>query len=122
MRGSSQVHAFPTVKIFRKHNPHSHESYVGDRTHEALESFVENNVHDMDEKEALAEQQSEMGAGPGEGCMMRGVILVNRVPGNFHFSAHSKSHSFESHKLNSACAARSAYATGQTAHCAHPAS
>jgi len=25
---------------------------------------------------------------------------VNRVPGNFHLSAHSKSHSFQSHKLN----------------------
>ena len=26
---------------------------------------------------------------------MRGVVLVNRVPGNFHISAHSKSHSFQ---------------------------
>jgi len=94
------IHAFPSVKIYRRHNPHSHESYVGDRTHAALESFVTNNVHDEDESEAVAEQQSEVGAGPGEGCMMRGVVLVNRVPGNFHISAHSKSHSFQPHKLN----------------------
>jgi hypothetical protein len=149
---------------------------VGDRTHEALEAFVTNNVHDEDEREAVAEQQaqpkprlphrhttaaerrlaphglalpacarrhtcaashllagacalqgalaparrcvrasielsravphptcraqSEVGAGPGEGCMVRGVVLVNRVPGNFHISAHSKSHSFQPHKLN----------------------
>ena len=32
--------------------------------------------------------------------MMRGVVLVNRVPGNFHISAHSKSHSFQPHRLN----------------------
>jgi thiol-disulfide isomerase/thioredoxin len=94
------VHAFPTVKIYRKGNPHSHESYIGDRTHEALERFVEQNVHDEDEKESVAEQQSEVGTGEGEGCMVRGVVLVNRVPGNFHLSAHSKSHSFQPHKLN----------------------
>ena len=94
------IHAFPTIKIYRRHNPHSHESYVGDRTHAALESFITNNVHDEDESEAVAEQQSEVGAGPGEGCVMRGVVLVNRVPGNFHLSAHSKSHSFQPHKLN----------------------
>jgi len=94
------IHAFPSVKIYRRHNPHSHESYVGDRTHQALETFVENNVHDADESESIAEEQSEVSAGPGEGCMIRGVVLVNRVPGNFHLSAHSKSHSFQPHKLN----------------------
>ena len=88
------------MKIYRRHNPHSHESYVGDRTHEALESFVMNNVHDADHAEAVAEQQSEVGSAEGEGCLMRGVVLVNRVPGNFHISAHSKSHSFQPHKLN----------------------
>jgi len=97
---NQHVHAFPTVRVYRRHNPHSHESYVGDRTHEALESFVENNVHDEDEAEALAEEQSEVGSSDGEGCTMKGVILVNRVPGNFHISAHSKSHSFQSGKLN----------------------
>ena len=94
------IHAFPTIKIYRKHNPHSHESYVGDRTHEALETFVANNVHDPDSMESVNEGQSEVGAGEHEGCVVRGVILVNRVPGNFHLSAHSKSHSFQPHKLN----------------------
>ena len=49
------IHAFPTIKIYRKHNPHSHESYVGDRTHSALEQFVDKNVHDADHSEAVAE-------------------------------------------------------------------
>ena len=40
-----------------------------------------------------------MGAAEGEGCMVRGVVLVNRVPGNFHLSAHSKSHTFQHHML-----------------------
>ena len=98
---NQHVHAFPTVRVYRRHNPHSHESYVGDRTHEALEGFVENNVHDEDHEEAVAEEQSEVGvAGDGEGCVVRGVVLVNRVPGNFHISAHSKSHSFQPGKLN----------------------
>lgn len=41
-----------------------------------------------------------LGAGRHEGCIMRGVVLVNRVPGNFHISAHSKSHSFQHGMLN----------------------
>ena len=49
------IHAFPTVRVYRRHNPHSHETYVGDRTHQALESFVENNVHDEDESEYITE-------------------------------------------------------------------
>ena len=97
---TQHIHAFPTVRVYRKHNPHSHESYVGDRTHQALEAFAASNVHDADESEALAEEQSEIGAGPGEGCVVRGVVLVNRVPGNFHLSAHSKSHSFRASSLN----------------------
>lgn len=97
---TQHVHAFPSVKVYRRHNPHSHESYVGDRTHEALEAFVDKNVHDADHSEAVAEGDVELGAGRHEGCVMRGVVLVNRVPGNFHISAHSKSHSFQHGMLN----------------------
>jgi len=97
---TQHVHAFPSVKVYRRHNPHSHESYVGDRTHGALEAFVDNNVHDADHTEAVAEGDVELGAGRHEGCVMRGVVLVNRVPGNFHISAHSKSHSFQHGALN----------------------
>jgi thiol-disulfide isomerase/thioredoxin len=97
---TQHVHAFPSVKVYRRHNPHSHESYVGDRTHEALELFVDKNVHDSDHTEAVAEGDVELGAGRHEGCVMRGVVLVNRVPGNFHISAHSKSHSFQHGMLN----------------------
>ena len=96
---AQHVHAFPTIKIYRRHNPHSREQYVGDRTHEALEKFVLENVHDADASEALREGDSEMG-GDGEGCTMRGVVFVNRVPGNFHISAHSRSHSFQPGRLN----------------------
>ncbi|EOD33176.1 hypothetical protein EMIHUDRAFT_426590 [Emiliania huxleyi CCMP1516] len=42
---------------------------------------------------------SEVG-GVGEGCLVKGVVLVNRVPGNFHISAHSKAHSFQPGQLN----------------------
>lgn len=97
---NQHIHAFPSIRVYRRHNPHSHESYVGDRTHQALESFAEKNVHDEDHEEAVAERQSELSGGPGEGCVVRGVAFVNRVPGNFHLSAHSKSHSFQPGKLN----------------------
>ena len=93
------VHAFPTVRVYRRHRDVSHESYIGDRTHEAIEKFVASNVHDDDASEAELEGSSEV-AHAGEGCVVRGVVLVNRVPGNFHISAHSKSHSFQPGKLN----------------------
>jgi len=93
------VHAFPTVRIYRRHNPVSHENYVGDRTHEAFERFVQENVYDRDHSEAVRAGETEVNVA-GEGCSVRGVVLVNRVPGNFHISAHSKSHSFQSGKLN----------------------
>lgn len=92
------VHAFPTIRVYRSHNYISHESYVADRTHEALEAFVKSNAHG-DEEEAVASGFSEVGE-VGEGCKIRGVVLVNRVPGNFHISAHSKAHSFQPGKLN----------------------
>ena len=60
--------------MYRRHNPHSHESYVGDRTHGALEAFVAKNVHDADHSEAVAEGEVELGAGRHEGCIMRGVV------------------------------------------------
>ena len=94
------IHAFPTVKVYRRHNPHSHEQYIGDRTHAALEAFAENNVHDEDHREALQVGATEYSESGNEGCMVRGVVLVNRVPGNIHLSAHSKHHSFQPHKLN----------------------
>jgi len=93
------IHAFPTVRVYRHHAAVSHESYVGDRTHEALERFVEENVHDDDHEEAVRSGESEVG-GVGEGCLVKGVVLVNRVPGNFHISAHSKAHSFQPGQLN----------------------
>eukprot|EP00316_Scyphosphaera_apsteinii_P008295 CAMPEP_0119342954 /NCGR_PEP_ID=MMETSP1333-20130426/105824_1 /TAXON_ID=418940 /ORGANISM="Scyphosphaera apsteinii, Strain RCC1455" /LENGTH=453 /DNA_ID=CAMNT_0007355283 /DNA_START=60 /DNA_END=1421 /DNA_ORIENTATION=+ len=93
------VHAFPTIRVYRRHNHISHESYVGDRTHEALEQFIASNVYDADHGEAVEAGESEVGV-IGEGCGVRGLVLVNRVPGNFHISAHSKSHSFQPGKLN----------------------
>lgn len=96
---NQHIHAFPTVRVYRHHASVSHESYVGDRTHEALEKFVEDNVHDDDHKEAVQSGASEIGA-LGEGCTIAGAVLVNRVPGNFHISAHSKAHSFQPGKLN----------------------
>jgi len=67
------IHAFPTVRVYRHHAAVSHESYVGDRTHEALERFVEENVHDDDHEEAVRSGESEVG---GVGEALRLVILL----------------------------------------------
>ena len=78
---AQHVHAFPTIKIYRRHNPHSREQYVGDRTHEALEKFVLENVHDADASEELREGW----AGTADDARRR-----LRTAGNFHISAHSR--------------------------------
>ncbi len=93
------VHAFPTIRIHRRGQIVSHENYVGDRTHEAFEKFVRESMHDKDHDAAASAGHSEMGI-IGEGCNVLGVVLVNRVPGNFHFSAHSKAHTFQPGMLN----------------------
>jgi hypothetical protein len=35
------IHAFPTVRVYRRHDSHSHEDYHGERTAQALVAFVE---------------------------------------------------------------------------------
>mmetsp|Transcript_20644 Transcript_20644/g.69275 ORF Transcript_20644/g.69275 Transcript_20644/m.69275 type:complete len:470 (-) Transcript_20644:396-1805(-) len=100
------VHAFPTVRIYRDRHPHSQENYVGDRTHGSLLAFMEKNLPEGARDDGARpapfweQEDIEVHAGGPEGCIVQGALLVNRVPGNFHISAHSTSHSLHMPHLN----------------------
>jgi len=80
---------------------------MADRTQKALLKFVENNLPAHASESGAAplpfweqieiEVNAPMGA---DGCIIQGSLLVNRVPGNFHISAHSNSHSLHMPAIN----------------------
>jgi len=97
------IHAFPTIRVFRHKNVHSHENYLGDRDSAAFLSFIE----EMLPKEAhhlpppkrptpVAEEHTL----DGEGCALTGSLKISRVPGSFRISAASAQHSFNSRVMN----------------------
>lgn len=104
---AQHVRAFPSIRIYRDGVPHSQESYMADRTHEALLAFVEKNLpaaaSATGERALPFWEQPEIELhGPHglDGCVLSGSLLVNRVPGNFHVSAHSPSASVHMPLLN----------------------
>ncbi|KAG8464048.1 hypothetical protein KFE25_000216 [Diacronema lutheri] len=104
---AQHVHAFPSIRIYRDRVSHSQENYMADRTHSALLRFVENNLPaDASATGARAlpfweQPEIEVHAPQGrDGCIIHGSLLVNRVPGNFHISAHSASHSLHMPAIN----------------------
>jgi hypothetical protein len=104
---SQHVHAFPTIRIYRDRSTHSQENYMSDRTQQALLRFIERNLpaqHSATGKRALPfweQPEIQLNAPQGaDGCIIHGSLLVNRVPGNFHISAHSTSHSLHMPTIN----------------------
>jgi len=99
-----RIHAYPTVRIHRGKKAVSHEEYHGDRSIPKLLAFIEKNVPDPESgiKPPPFWEQEEIqagGSGP-EGCIVQGFLHVNRVPGNFHISAHSATHSLQMSVVN----------------------
>jgi len=108
----NHIQAFPSIRIFRAGNDllvhgehHDHEAYVGDRTTEAIVSFAEKLVPAPAGSAALpaadltehALQTVKVGS---PGCSVQGFVLVKKVPGNMHISAHSHKHSFDFSVMN----------------------
>jgi len=108
------IHAFPTIRIYRHRQSHSHENYLGDRTSDAFISFIEEAlprhlqgiVHPAalptptpteDKKGSNAAESHSLN---GEGCQLTGSLQISRVPGNFRISAQSDSHSFNTRVMN----------------------
>lgn len=98
---SQQVSAFPTLRIYRAHDTHSHENYHGDRTVEALHDFLQESVEAMEE-EAGFHPLTHLSHRAGEGCQVSGGVLISRVPGSLRFSAQSPqaAHSFDPLMMN----------------------
>ena len=92
------VSAFPTVRVYREHNIHSHENYHGDRTVDSLKAFIVEAHHSSDNYEF--HPLTHLTHTSGEGCMVHGRVTVSRVPGSMRLSAQSLFHSFDPLGMN----------------------
>jgi len=93
------ISAFPTVRIYRHHNEHSHEEYEGERSAEALVEFLHEAI-DMHEEELGWHPLTHLTHISGEGCEVSGRLRVSRVPGTLRISAQSHAHSFDPLSMN----------------------
>jgi hypothetical protein len=85
-------------KTFIKQGTHQHESYLGDRTKEALEAFADSLVPSAGLPHA---RHGQLVAAPKvHGCNLAGFVLVKRVPGTLHFVARGEGHSFDFALMN----------------------
>ena len=85
------VHAFPTLRLYRKGLPVHEGTYRGDRTVVAMAEFLAKKLelqsiyaHYPQKQETRREHWDD----DDPGCRIAGHVLVNRVPGNFHITAH----------------------------------
>eukprot|EP00752_Nemacystus_decipiens_P004113 g3763.t1 len=98
------IRAFPTLKLFRESKLQTPD-YHGDRTVDAFSKYlygVADGVTLKHQKRGRKLGQDEVGLHDDKwpGCMVTGHIKVNRVPGNFHIEAASKSHTFHGATTN----------------------
>jgi len=126
------INAFPTVRVYRRGSnqaaggPHEHQAYYGDRTPEAIATFVDLQVQSLEKKvevekkmvqqlpgihtmqnlneylRALQEHgvNQNFAKGLTDGCFMEGFLRMKRVPGSIAIVASSKSHSFDPQRVN----------------------
>ena len=98
---SQQVSAFPTLRIYRQHDTHSHENYHGDRTVEALHEFLQETIEAEEDAQGF-HPLTHLTHHAGEGCQVSGGVLISRVPGSLRISAQSPqaAHSFDPLMMN----------------------
>lgn len=105
----AKIQAFPTLRWFQKGQPISPD-YRGDRTVQYLVDFAkrklemdekfknwESNRHPHDRERADSMRQ---GLAEHPGCQVSGHLMVNRVPGNFHVQAKSRSQNLNAAMTN----------------------
>mmetsp|Transcript_5866 Transcript_5866/g.8623 ORF Transcript_5866/g.8623 Transcript_5866/m.8623 type:complete len:503 (+) Transcript_5866:153-1661(+) len=109
---AQKIDAFPLIRWYRDGKP-EYPEYRADRTVAALTEFSKRKI-DMNEKykgwekRALEEggdaarlpRRPDGGRPDHPGCQVSGHIFVNRVPGNFHVEARSKSHNLNAAMTN----------------------
>lgn len=109
----AKVLAFPTLRWYHAGEPMSPD-YKMDRTLQALTGFAKRKL-DMDDKfkewdkktDSADEEERErkrklyqQDRPEHPGCQVSGHLMVNRVPGNFHIEASSKSHNLNAAMTN----------------------
>ena len=77
------IHAFPTIRVYRHKQLHSHENYLGDRDSSAFITFIEEALpkHVQEatgaqakDANALAPSKTEDHSLQGEGCQLTGSL------------------------------------------------
>lgn len=101
-----RIQAFPTIKIFSEDKVEV-PTYTGHRTVSDMSKVLLDKARGKTMKHKRRGRrtvQEEEGSGVHDderpGCMVSGHIQVNRVPGNFHVEAASKSHTFNGAMTN----------------------
>jgi thiol-disulfide isomerase/thioredoxin len=91
----SKISGYPTLMLFKGIHPLQDE-YNGHRNVESFLSYL----HSI-----MGPDSAPAGGHPlkyqwHEGCLIKGRLMVNRVPGNFHVMAKSVGHSFDERTSN----------------------
>lgn len=89
---STKVSGYPTFIMFKGVNP-LEDDYHQSRSVQAFTDYVVKVADTPKEDHPLKYQWHE-------GCLLRGHLLVNRVPGNFHIIAKSDAHNFNVKSTN----------------------
>jgi len=103
---NKRIQGYPTMLMYRNGNRYSHEMYNRQRTSAALVQFVKEELA-IAEKMATephlfhqdVHDQKAKYIQP-EGCRIYGHLYVKKVPGNFHFTAKSSTHSIAASKVD----------------------
>mmetsp|Transcript_11647 Transcript_11647/g.19778 ORF Transcript_11647/g.19778 Transcript_11647/m.19778 type:complete len:462 (+) Transcript_11647:1-1386(+) len=100
---AQRVMAFPTLRFFKGGLPVNAADYRSDRTVEGLLEFAKRKLELETQYRQWPEARKAHATNwnpDHPGCMLVGFLLVNRVPGNFHIEARSKSHNLNAAAAN----------------------
>lgn len=95
------VRAFPTLRWYEEFKPIL--DYRMDRTVNALVEFSKRKIELYEKKHSnpkVHERMTKVRQPDHNGCEVSGTLMVNRVPGNFHIEAKSKSHNINAAMAN----------------------
>lgn len=97
-----RIQAFPTLRLF-KDGQIFQPDYKQDRTVAALKQYAQNKLELESRMKDWHPKRVERVQAQNKdhpGCMISGTLDVNRVPGNFHIEARSKSHNLNAAMTN----------------------
>lgn len=86
-----QISGYPTLRVYQGTTPR-YPDFNGKRTVSTLQTWMEQ----MTDEHAHTQARNHV----EEGCMVEGVVWVNRVPGTFQIGAKSAGHDFDPKATN----------------------